>query len=152
MGLISRVSSRTYRRTNIMAGVNKLGRDKPQIQSPLQDPEVAKVFNEYRQMMNFTEAKKMEFNSLIQQQQRNAKHDELVNKELDELDNERKYYFSVGRMFMCQPKAQIQKTLTERQKTYHQIINEKKTERDAIMKACDSKKSELEEMMRRKTN
>merc|ERR1711934_1181657 len=105
MGLISRVSSRTYRSRVTMAA-NKM----------IQDPEVAKVFNEYRQIMNFTEQKKLEINATVQQQQRNAKHDELVNKELGGMDNERKYYFAVGRMFMCQPKEQIMKTLEDRQK------------------------------------
>jgi len=64
------------------------------------DPELMAAFNELRTITNDTRSKQMQLKADIEGNQRLAKRDELINKELYTLDDSKKLYLSVGRMFM----------------------------------------------------
>merc|ERR1711976_881 len=136
MGLISRVSSRTYRRIKHI------------IMAP--DPELLAAFNELKKITDQTAFRQQELKSSIEGNQRLAKKDELVNKELAVLPDDRNYYMSVGRMFMMQPKESIVKQLEKRQEGYKKNITDMKAEHEALGKNLTSKKAELQEMMKSK--
>jgi chaperonin cofactor prefoldin len=64
------------------------------------DPELMAAFDELRKITNETRSKQMQLKADIEGNQRLAKRDELINKELEILPNDKNYYLSVGRMFM----------------------------------------------------
>ena len=64
------------------------------------DPELMKAFDELRKITQETRNQQMQLKAEIEGNQRLAKRDELINKELGNLPDDRNYYMSVGRMFM----------------------------------------------------
>ena len=64
------------------------------------DPELMAAFDELRKITQETRSKQLQLKADIEGNQRLAKRDELINKELAALPDERNYYMSVGRMFI----------------------------------------------------
>lgn len=114
------------------------------------DPELMAAFNELRTITNDTRSKQMQLKADIEGNQRLAKRDELINKELYTLDDSKKLYLSVGRMFMMSPKADIMKSLDARQASYKKTINNMKVESEFLERQYKQKEEELRELMKRK--
>merc|ERR1711879_564189 len=146
MGLISRVSSRTY---SVLLEKN-ISKNKQCFKMAVKDPELMKAFDELRKVTTETRNQQMQLKAEIEGNQRLAKRDELINKELSILPDDRNYYMSVGRMFMMQPKADIMKSLEGRQEQYQKVITNMKAQHEILQKNYQNKESELRELMKRK--
>lgn len=114
------------------------------------DPELMAAFDELRKVTQETRNKQLQLKADIEGNQRLAKRDELINKELEILPDDRNYYMSVGRMFMMQPKADIMKNLEGRQEQYQKVITNMKAQHESLQKNYQNKESELRELMKRK--